>query len=199
VANLTFIDLLRHGETLAGPRFCGSTDVALSERGWTQMWTAVQGAPRWDHIISSPLVRCAAFARLLSQRLALPCAFDERIREMHFGTWEGRTAAELMKKDPDALTRFWTNPARYTPPAAEPVIEFARRALSAWRDILANYAGRRILLITHAGVLRTIFCDLHQRPVKRLLEFDVPYGAMQRLSIGHGGTGLHYTSAGNNS
>ena len=35
------LDLLRHGETQAGPGFIGSTDTPLSERGLQQMRAAV--------------------------------------------------------------------------------------------------------------------------------------------------------------
>jgi len=58
----TIIDLIRHGETISGHCYLGSTDSVLSESGWQQMRAAVLGQAPWDNIISSPLKRCRDFA-----------------------------------------------------------------------------------------------------------------------------------------
>ncbi len=180
------IDLLRHGETAGGARFRGSTDDALTEVGWTQMRTATeQGAPGWDRIISSPLKRCADFACELGQQHSLPVSLDERFQEMHFGAWEGCSAAELMATDADALTRFWNDPLRHTPPQAEPLADFELRVMSAWRDVVSRYAGENILLVTHGGVIRVLLCHTRQHPIERLLEFEVGHASIQRIHIGH--------------
>lgn len=180
------IDLLRHGETAGGARFRGSTEDLLTGFGWTQMWTAVEKhGPCWDRIISSPLMRCALFARALGDRLSIPLAFDERIREMHFGAWEGRRAAELMATDADALARFWKDPAHHTPPEAEPLLSFKVRVLTAWDEIIGKPRGDKVLLITHGGVIRVILCHVLQQPVDRLLELEVGYATLQRVCIRH--------------
>jgi len=178
--------LLRHGETEGGSRFRGSIDDPLTGRGWFQMWSAMEKTgPPWDRIITSPLARCAEFAHALAQRRALPCSLDERLREMHFGVWEGRSAAELMTTDAAALARFWSDPVRNTPPGAEPLTGFAARVLSAWRDIIAGHAGEKVLLITHGGVMRVILGHVMQQPLERLLEVEVPHGALRRIRIEH--------------
>lgn len=182
----TVIDLLRHGETVGGSRFRGSTDDPLTERGWTQLWAAIEkDGPCWDRIISSPLKRCADFARALGQQHSMPFTIDERFQEMHFGAWEGRSAAELMATDADALTRFWNDPLRHTPPQAEPLTDFEARVLAAWRDVVNNYAGEKILLITHGGVIRVLLCHIQQHPIERLLEFEVGHAAIQRIHTEH--------------
>jgi len=179
----TFIYLLRHGETEGGSRFNGSSDVPLSEYGLTQMWTAVQETTNWDRIISSPLMRCADFARALQQHYDIPLQFEPRIREIHFGAWEGRSAEELMTDDADALTRYWQDPTKFTPPQAEALIDFETRVLSLWREIIAGSHDENILLIAHGGVIRVLLCHLLQRPLQRLLEIDVAHATLHGVCI----------------
>ncbi len=112
------LDLLRHGETELGGGLRGSLDDALTTKGWEQMHTAVaQGGP-WDRLVSSPLQRCARFAEQLGARLNLPVHLDKDLQELHFGAWEGRSAAALMDTDAEALGRFWADPYAFTPPKA---------------------------------------------------------------------------------
>lgn len=175
------LDLLRHGETEGGARYCGTTDDPLTGAGWEQMWAAVRHDTHWDRIVTSPLRRCAQFAHTLARQHSIPLTLDERLAEMHFGAWEGRSAAELMSTDPDALARFWEDPATHAPAGAEPLAHFAERVLTAWHDIVRGHAGRRILLVTHGGVIRVILCHVLRRPVERLLELDVGHAALYRI------------------
>lgn len=182
----SIIDLLRHGETVGGACFRGSTDDPLTEDGWTQMRDAAEKAGScWDRIISSPLKRCADFACELGQQHSIPVSHDEQFQEMHFGAWEGCSVAELMATDADALTHFWNNPLRHTPPQAEPLKDFEARVLTAWQDIVSKHAGENILLVTHGGVIRVLLCHIRQRPIERLLEFEVGHASIPRIHIEH--------------
>lgn len=192
-AHSTVIDLLRHGETQGGSGFYGSTDIPLSSRGWTQLNTAVhEEAHRWDRILSSPLRRCADFARELSETLGLPLNLDDRFREMHFGGWEGFTASQLMERDAEALGRFWDDPENNTPPRAEPLAGFRERVLCAWHETIALYPGERLLLVTHGGVIRSILCHVHEHPINRLLEIEVRHAALHRVQALGCGPQLQY-------
>lgn len=91
----TIIDLIRHGEPVGGRRYRGGTDDPLSEKGWNQMWTAVENYHGWQQIISSPLSRCAAFANALSAKLVIPVSIDDRLAELGYGEWEGKTSGRL--------------------------------------------------------------------------------------------------------
>ena len=95
---VTRFDLMRHGETEGGSRYRGSINDALTPQGWVAMRTALGEENKWDHIISSPLHRCADFARNLAERHALPLVLDARLREIYFGAWEGKTATELLAR-----------------------------------------------------------------------------------------------------
>lgn len=172
------IDVLRHGETERSHSFCGSTDVALSTQGWEQMRGAVANAS-WDVIVSSPLRRCAEFARELAARSNATLTFDERWRELHFGAWEGKSTHEIPA---DALARFWSNPWFSPPHGGEALPCFEARVLDAWHALHQHGAGRRVLVVAHAGVIRMLLCRARGLSHTELLNIDVPHASLHRIS-----------------
>lgn len=183
------IDLLRHGATEAGAVFCGKTDARLTAEGWQQLWQAVaETDPGWELIISSPLSRCRDFAHQLACRLKLPLRIEKDLQEMDFGAWEGRSAAELMETDAEALGRFWSDPLNNAPPQAESLADFQSRVLGAWQNILTDCSDQNLLLVTHGGVIRTLLCHIRNRPIEKLLEFEVKHGALLRVEEEQAGT-----------
>ena len=178
----TRVDLMRHGETEGGERYRGSTDDVLSPRGWEQMRAAVGEACPWTCIISSPLKRCAKFAAELAQRHALPLELDARLQEIHFGAWEGKTAAELLVSHPEQLARFWNDPLQNPPPGAEPLPHFEARVLAAWNEHLARQAGKQVLIITHGGPIRMIVGHMQGLSWLERLGMNVPHASVVSLN-----------------
>ena len=182
-AATTFVDLLRHGTTEGGSGFRGSTDDRLTALGMEQMWAAVSGKGRWERIVVSPLRRCAEFAHALAQRLDVPLEVDDRLREIHFGTWEALTAEEIASCDLDALRRFWADPMRYPPPRAESLAAFEARVLSCWTDQLRSHSENRLLFVTHGGPIRAILGQVHRIPWTDLLRLDLPHASLTHVRV----------------
>ena len=172
---VTRFDLIRHGETEGGSRYRGSINDALTPLGWAAMRTALGEESAWDHIVSSPLYRCADFARNLVERHGLPLVLDARLREIYFGAWEGKTATELLALDADAVTRFWNDPVHYPPPGGEDVRDLQARVLRAWEDMLLHYRGARLLVITHGGPLRIILGHVQKLSLLESLQLEVAH------------------------
>lgn len=177
------LDLLRHGETELGGGLRGSLDDALTEKGWAQMRVAVMAGGPWDRLISSPLQRCARFAAELGEQLNLPVQLENDLQELHFGAWEGQSAAALMETDAEALGLFWADPYAFTPPQGEPVSEFAARVLGAVARLYQAYAGERVLLISHGGVMRLLLAQARGLPREQLLNVEVAHAALFALSV----------------
>lgn len=178
------LDLLRHGETELGGGLRGSLDDALTATGWAQMRAAVEQGGPWDRLISSPLQRCALFAQELAERQALPLQLDKDLQELHFGDWEGRSAADLMLTDERGLGLFWADPYGFTPPQGEPVADFSARVLAAVERLQRAYAGERVLLISHGGVMRLLLARARGLPREQLLQVEVGYGSLFHLCVG---------------
>jgi alpha-ribazole phosphatase len=178
-----FVDiaLLRHGETEGGARYCGHTDSALTPMGWEQMSAAVDDEFRWGCVVSSPLKRCADFARSVAQRHAVSLRIDDRLREMHFGEWENCSALDIMQTERETLERFWRNPLVQAPPRGEPLSDVCTRVLQAWRDIVST--RRPTLVITHGGPIRVILSHERKTPMEQLLQIDVAHASLWHLYI----------------
>ncbi|MGD8221203.1 alpha-ribazole phosphatase family protein [Pseudomonas thivervalensis] len=180
------LDLLRHGETELGGGLRGSLDDALTTKGWEQMHAAVEQSGPWDRLVSSPLQRCARFAEQLGARLNVPVHLDKDLQELHFGAWEGRSAVALMDTDAEALGQFWADPYGFTPPDGEPVLAFSSRVLAAVERLHAAYAGQRVLLVSHGGVMRLLLAQARGLPREQLLNVEVGHGALFSLAVSAG-------------
>lgn len=181
MSGFTQIDLLRHGEPEGGQKFRGSVDDPLSTQGWEQMRAAVGAYQQWQAIISSPLVRCAAFAADLSAQLQIPLDVTPGFREIGFGDWEGRAVAEVHAQEPVALGRFWRDPLTYPIPGGEPLREFDQRISHAWTELLATYQGQDVLVVTHGGVIRVILRQFLDMPLQRIWRLQAPFASLTRL------------------
>ncbi|CAI8857918.1 MULTISPECIES: alpha-ribazole phosphatase family protein [Pseudomonas] len=177
------IDLLRHGETERGGGLRGSLDDALTDTGWAQMQAAVKAAGPWDALVSSPLQRCARFAEALGTQLDLPLQLAPGLQELHFGEWEGRSAADLMLTHEAELGQFWADPYAFTPPGGEPVADFSARVLQAISALHQGHAGKHLLLVTHGGVMRLLLARARGLPREQLLQVEVAHGALFRLEL----------------
>lgn len=175
------LELLRHGETEQGGGLRGSLDDALTTAGWAQLRAAVVNAGSWDRLVSSPLQRCARFAEELAAQRRLPLSLEPGLQELHFGAWEGRSAAELMETDAEALGRFWADPYAFTPPGGEPLVDFEARVLAAVQRLQARHAGERLLLVTHGGVMRLLLARARGLPRASLLQVSVGHARRHRL------------------
>lgn len=187
------ITLLRHGATSACTHgvLRGRRDDPLTEEGWQQMRTAAATHPHhtlpdsdaWQVIISSPLIRCAAFAHELAQVRGLPLHMDERLIELDFGVWEGQSLDTLMQdaENKETLRRFWENPWQQPPPQGETLTAFETRIRAAWQSLITRHAGQRVLVITHGGVIRLLLCAARGLPRHQLLQIEVTHASLHPL------------------
>ncbi|RDH81483.1 MAG: histidine phosphatase family protein [endosymbiont of Galathealinum brachiosum] len=153
----TQIDIIRHGEPEGGRRYRGSSiDDPLSKIGWQQMWDAVPEKPPWEHIITSPLSRCLKFSEALADTMSIDFSVVENLKEIGFGSWEGRTPEDIKNLEGDALEKFLLDPVNNRPEGAEPLDDFANRIWTVYEDIAEQYHGQHVLVVAHAGVIRAI-------------------------------------------
>jgi alpha-ribazole phosphatase/probable phosphoglycerate mutase len=179
----TQLDFLRHGEPVGGRKYRGQTDDPLSAKGWAQMRAAVGSARPWQTIVSSPLSRCRAFAQALAGEMAVPLVLEERLKEVAFGEWEGKTPAELQAGDPDILFNFKRDPLGARPAGAEDLAAFQVRVAQAFDALTETYRGQHILVVAHAGVMRMVLCHVLGIPVAHAYRIQVGSAAMGRLRV----------------
>jgi alpha-ribazole phosphatase/probable phosphoglycerate mutase len=179
----TLIDLMRHGEPVGGRCYRGQTDDPLSDKGWRQMWDAVGDFRGWQRIITSPLIRCSAFADMLGEKLDIPVTRDERLKEMGFGEWEGRAPSDIQKDDPQRLFRFKLDPVANAPAGAEPLQGFYERVGAAWQHLATDYRGGHLLVVGHAGMMRMMIAHALGLPYENVYRINVGNAALSRIRV----------------
>ena len=174
---------MRHGEPVGGSRYRGDgIDDPLSDKGWMQMWAAVEGVTDWSRVITSPLQRCYSFAEALARRQGLPLIVDKRIREVGFGCWEGRMRQALMVEDSENYKRFYANPVRARPTGAEPLQAFYKRVTEAIYSIISTYPDEHLLMVAHAGVVRSAVSMVLKGALMELYSIRVEHANITRIA-----------------
>jgi len=176
------IELLRHGETTAGKCFLGSTDVELSQLGWEQM-LSVDLNNQYDLVISSPLSRCRSFSEQFAEKICKPLQVVNEFREIDYGEWEAKTSDELWHTDENALANFWQDPVKNTPPGGESIKKFQKRILKRYNTLSNELADKRVLLITHAGVIKIILCDLLGMDLNNMHKLSIDHACVSQVLV----------------
>lgn len=152
------IFLVRHGQTTYnadGNRYCGITDVELTPTGIGQAEDLAKmlAGVEFEAIYSSPLTRAITTAEIITNSKEI--TVDERLRELDFGSWEGKARAEFIKTDPVVWDR-WNEDPEINPAGGDG--ETARQLLvrldEFQQEILSKHSTGNILVVAHNGVNR---------------------------------------------
>jgi len=154
---MTRLFLWRHGNTdyNATGRVQGQTDIPLNALGRDQAAAAAPllAALRPDALVSSDLSRAADTAAALSALTGLPVSFDTRLRERHFGAWQGQLMSDVAVSHPAEHARF-----RAGDPSPGCEIEnmgdLGKRVVEALQDAAALAPGGTVVVTTHGGAAR---------------------------------------------
>jgi probable phosphoglycerate mutase len=160
---------VRHGETRwnVEERIQGHGDSELTANGIAQAEAIAQrlAAEPFDVLISSDLGRALATAGRISQRCDRPIIADARLRERHFGSGEGLTYDEIGREFPDAFSRTRETDPDFAIPGGESRRTFHNRVMEAFESIAREHSGRRVAVVTHGGVLATLYRHVNGIPV----------------------------------
>ncbi|MBM7367041.1 histidine phosphatase family protein [Gordonia hydrophobica] len=161
----TRIVLLRHGQTALSVerRYSGRGNPELTELGQQQAAAAgrriASGAlGTIDAVVSSPLARTMATAHAAADALGLPVQEFDGLIETDFGDWEGLTFREAADRDGE-LHRNWLSDVDIAPPGGESFAQVAERIAAARADLVADYAGRTVLAVSHVTPIKTLLRD----------------------------------------
>ncbi len=168
---MLLVYLLRHGETTYnadGNRYCGRTDASLTAKGLSQ---AAQVAARLkevklDGVYASPLQRSFRTADIASGG-AIPVVTDERLIEVDFGAWEGKTREEFMAENP-SLWEAWNNGPEQVKAGGtgDTGLDVVTRVDHFFREMYQKHTGGTILVTAHNGVNRLYLAHKLGMPLK---------------------------------
>jgi len=161
----TRIFLVRHGETDWNQthRFQGRMDIPLNKEGKNQahaLALALKDEP-FVAIYSSPLVRAAETARLISEfHPSTPFFEEEGLTEMDLGEFDGMEANYWVTHYQDFLKTWRNSPGCLRMPGGESLQEVQIRAIDTLERITRLYpSGGSLVLCSHNFVNRALLCE----------------------------------------
>ncbi len=168
-------------------RYIGRTDLPLSPEGMTQAEEACRklADKGIDAVYTSPLARCRDFAGCIADKLGLEPAIElPGLLEIDMGNWEYRPIREIKDTYPEDYTARGLNMAGFVPEGGESFLRCQTRAVKTITAIAA--AGGDALIITHAGLIRSLLCYVEAHDLNDLFYYEVPYGGIFTLGYENG-------------
>lgn len=193
------IYLVRHGDTVATMkgRICGHSDITLNENGLYQAevlaaWFSDMGI---ESIFSSPLARTAQTSDAIAKAVGLSVYYKHTgLLEKKEGEWEGKSYWELRDEAPKLWEKWSNDPINFAPPGGESVRDFVARIGRAFKDIILNYeTGNKVVLVTHAGVIKSMIMNALDIPAENFFRIDIPTASVSRLDWSESYTALKFT------
>ena len=170
--------VVRHTPVSVGKDTCyGQSDVTLADSFLADFESLKTKLPTdFDGIYVSPMQRCQIFG----ERIADNFETDERLLEVNFGDWELKKWSEI---DPDALDKWMNNFVTEAPPNGESLADLAKR-VTRFMDYLRPKKHEKVVLVTHAGVIRCIWAYLLDVPLHNVFKIPVDCGSVLRFKLG---------------
>ena len=164
----TSIWLVRHGQTELNKarRYQSSTNSPLTPFGERQ---AAALAARLRRIpfracVLSPELRAQITAETIIGERAATFFEDARWAETAQGAWEGMTYAEVRAQFPREAAARFADPLHGRAAGGESMAEVAARVAEAWRVLLQQFPGGRVLVVTNATPIQLVLCMLSGMP-----------------------------------
>jgi alpha-ribazole phosphatase len=179
---LTRAVLIRHADPAEETRgrCYGTTDVALSPRGERRarhLGVMLRRMPI-DAVYTSPSRRAVDTARALAAAHDLSPIELDALRELDFGSCEGRTYDEIAADEPELFRTWMLTPTQVRVPGGESYAELRRRALAAAADLRRRHLAQTFAVVSHGGVIRAVLADALQMPAEAIFHLDVRYGGV---------------------
>jgi alpha-ribazole phosphatase len=168
--------LIRHTRPCGHEGLCYGRHEVLLAHSFEAEAAEVRRHLPWipAEIWTSPAKRCRRLADYLAERFILSVRVDERLAEMSFGEWEGKAWESLTG---EAVSAWMRNPWTARPPGGETAEELVARVAEVRSEFLAR-SQERVVIVTHAGVIRAWRSTAEQRPLADLFEEPVTYGGV---------------------
>lgn len=183
------IYLLRHGETewnADGNRYCGRTDLPLTEEGIKQAETVQKKLAKshFDGIYSSPLIRAKRTAEIVSGSNEV--VTDERIIEADFGQWEGKPKEEFIKENPSLWQAWQEDPTNVKAGGTgDTAGEIVKRADDFFKSLIDSHLkyDHKVMVVAHNGLNRLYLSYKLGMPLKNYRKLFLNNASVTILSI----------------
>jgi broad specificity phosphatase PhoE len=185
------IYLIRHGETAWNAdnnRYCGRTDIPLTEKGVKQAEMLRQQLKNitWDGVFSSPLQRAFTTAQIASGSTVVK---DERLIEADFGLWEQKTKEEFLAEHAQLWHDWMRDPANNRAGGTgETATQIVQRVDDFFQSLQKQYRAGNFLVAAHNGVNRLFLAHKLGMPLRNYRMFFMENAAPSMFTLEPDGT-----------
>ena len=185
----TEITFIRHCKVDGPAALYGKTDIAAEQTQNQQVCQQVYDCFQntIDVVISSPLQRCYQLASELAELADWPIDIFTDFREMDFGEFDG-VAFEHLGEQWQLLAPFWQDPAKFRFESGESLQQFHQRVVNGWQTLIEKYAGQKILVISHGGVIRLLVAhllELNWQNPRLYSNLSIEYASATKVTLLH--------------
>lgn len=162
--------IMRHGKTdwNVMHKLQGQTDIPLNEEGIAMAKEAALNCrdTHFDICFCSPLIRARMTAETVLKDRDIPVVYDDRLKEMCFGEYEG---IENSFDIPDCnVNVLFFHPDRYTADRGAESLDALMARTAAFLDeqvypLIAK--GKDVLIIGHGAMNSSIVCQVLKMPL----------------------------------
>ena len=178
---ITELYFIRHGETETNTvdKFTGRYDARLTDKGIEQAKLCKKNvsALNFDRIFSSPLVRALKTAEIISGNSG-EIKTDDRLSELDGGIWNGIYYKTIAERYPEQFKIYKTDLDDFKAEGGESVKDVLKRVKEFVSFIVGNYGGKKICVVSHAIVIRTLFAYYLNKNVR-----DIPFPTNASVSV----------------
>jgi broad specificity phosphatase PhoE len=149
-----------------------------------------------DSVYSSPLDRSIETARPIAARIGCDIEIRETLGEFHFGSWTGRSFADL--EGSEGRSEFNTSRSDGRAPGGESMLEVQHRVLMELARIRAAYPDSTVAIVSHGDVLKAAVAHVLGLHLDYLQRFELAPASVTRIAWNDWGpllVGLNETPA----
>jgi broad specificity phosphatase PhoE len=169
--------ITRHGETEWNreKRMQGWLDSNLTENGIKNALALGERLKETEltAIYSSSSGRTRATTSLIRGERDIPVIYDENLREIKLGQWEGKTHSSIKELYQTEFESFWNTPHLFTTVGGETFEETRARVIQVLNRIKREYESGNILIVTHSVAIKCLYSFFKNSPIETL--WDPPY------------------------
>ena len=174
---VTTVILVRHGQTDYNKenRYQGFLDIPLNEKGLAQadQLAASLKDVHIDVFIASPLKRAYVTTEKCAKAKGMEISYtDERLKEINYGKWAGRSKKEIAETEPKASRLWQETPWKTRPPEGESLQELAARYRASLDDAVRRYPGKTIFIGAHSKGNMALLCNVLGIGLEHYLQFE---------------------------
>ena len=178
--------IMRHGKTEWNElhKLQGRTDIPLNEEG--RQMAKIAGEKykdiNFDVCYCSPLVRAKETAKLVLEGRKVPIIYDERLREMSFGIYEGMENPAKATDSP--IRTFFKEPEKYKGvKEGETFYELFKRTGEFLKEVVMPdlNEGKDVLIVGHGAMNSSIVCQIRNLPLSKFWDAGIENCKLMKL------------------